>query len=108
MGDPRNCPTCRQTGATWCPHQPALEPVSQPRLMRRQLQPSTHATQTEPWTPAQTAQALKVLLCAGLGAAVWWLIQHSDVKHDAQEAEGLEVDAPGLDAGDYEPWEPEP
>jgi len=39
---------------------------------------------------------------------VWWLIQHSDVKRDAQEAGELELNAPGSDAGDYEPWEPEP
>jgi len=106
MGDPRNCPTCRQTGATWCPHQPAPEPAAQPCLMPRQPRPSTHAGQTEPWTPAQTSQALKVLFCVGLGAGVWWLIRHSDEKRDAQEADGLEADAPGSDAGDYQPWEP--
>jgi len=104
MGDPRNCPICRQTGSTWCLHPPAPEPAAQ-RLSPR-LQRSTPAAQ-EPWTPAQTAQTLKVLFCVGLGAGVWWLIQHSDVKHDAQEADGLDVGVPGSDVVDYEPWEPE-
>lgn len=106
MGYPRNCPTCRQTGATWCPHQSVPEPATQPRLAPRQPQPSTCAAQTKLWTPAQTAQALKIFFCAGLGAGVWWLIQHSDVKQDVQEGDDLELDATGPDAGDFEPWEP--
>jgi hypothetical protein len=72
---------------------------------RVQSKPTAPAA-SEPWTPAQTAQALKAALYVVAGLAVYGLYRLGD-RAVSDEADAPEPDTSAPDCDDYSPWEPE-
>jgi len=96
MRNPRDCPICRRTGATRCPHDPRADNVTQRRVPGRPLSGTVAR-----WTPSRTAFLLKAVLYLGVGAGLWWLA------HSGVERESLEIATGEPDGGNYSTLEPE-
>jgi hypothetical protein len=98
---PLSCSTCKGTrrtsDGTLCQNCSRVRRVRNPAL------------NSQPWTPAQVGQALKMVLYVGMAAGVWALNHYFGGDTSADDGDWREgSDTPRQAAtNNFSPWEPE-